>query len=261
MNNTTIINMLAENNYNAEEITTEKGGLKVTVIAVRSKKGKERFLFYPEEDPTLSEMEFVGKIIEIMGTNQLANINQDILNDWNFIKDKLFLDIRQVINGTETVTEKWLDLELFTYIRLNDMTIKIDTYMLEHYGISKLHLFKKAKGNMRKNYVIYNISEMMSGKGLEMYVVTLPTFHGAAAICDEEIADKLCDKLNTNKIIIIPSSIHETIILNAYMFSYDQAVSMVREVNQTCVNPVDILSENIYIYDKLKETYYVYDGN
>lgn len=53
---------------------------------------------------------------------------------------------------------------------------------------------------------------------------------------------------------ILPSSIHEVLLIaESYDSTEEELISMVREVNGSCVEQDEILSDNIYYYDKKKE--------
>ena len=49
---------------------------------------------------------------------------------------------------------------------------------------------------------------------------------------------------------VLPSSIHECLILPAEGFSGSQLRSMVREINETRLPPQEVLSDQVYFYDR-----------
>ena len=79
------------------------------------------------------------------------------------------------------------------------------------------------------------------------------TVNGAAAILDTDTLDKIEEKLG--KFIIIPSSIHECILVTGAVTVSD-IEQMIQEVNQTQVDPLEQLSDHAYAYDsETKELY------
>ena len=54
---------------------------------------------------------------------------------------------------------------------------------------------------------------------------------------------------------ILPSSIHECLIINAEdePKDIDELREMVKEVNETVVSDQDILSNNVYIYNRITD--------
>ena len=57
---------------------------------------------------------------------------------------------------------------------------------------------------------------------------------------------------------ILPSSIHESIIVPASCaLEASELIHMVRQVNETNVDPEELLSDNIYYYDKVEKSFAV----
>ena len=56
--------------------------------------------------------------------------------------------------------------------------------------------------------------------------------------------------MNSN-LLVIPSSVHETIVLPYEESNMDSAFlfAMVKEVNTTVISSADVLSDNVYYYD------------
>lgn len=85
-----------------------------------------------------------------------------------------------------------------------------------------------------------------------LYVLTNDNrINGAACMLYENVLKDFADKINSN-LYILPSSIHEVIILPEYaMFSKNELVKMVREVNSEGVSKDEILSYKVYEYDRV----------
>lgn len=85
-----------------------------------------------------------------------------------------------------------------------------------------------------------------------MYILTNDKgVNGTALILDNEVMDDICDKLQTEKLIILPSSIHEVIILKESEFTKLQdLLQLVKEVNASQVKPEDQLGDFVMIYNK-----------
>ena len=62
--------------------------------------------------------------------------------------------------------------------------------------------------------------------------------------------DKIAEQVGSSSYYILPSSIHETIVVpfNDGM-NVDELKNMVHEVNSTQVVADEILSDNVYVYD------------
>ena len=88
-----------------------------------------------------------------------------------------------------------------------------------------------------------------------LYVLTnKDKMYGASALLYSGQLKILAEKLQSD-LLILPSSVHEVLLLEDdreqdYAFYRE----MVREVNGSQVEPDEVLSENIYRYDRVKES-------
>ncbi len=77
--------------------------------------------------------------------------------------------------------------------------------------------------------------------------------NGAACLLYPELSKRL-EEIFPGDIIIIPSSVNETLLLPGTVDTYEQTSSflndMVREVNQTALSPEDILSDHVYLFNR-----------
>lgn len=82
---------------------------------------------------------------------------------------------------------------------------------------------------------------------MPMYVLTNEhKFHGAGCILYSNFLKKIADEWGCD-ICIILSSIHETILIPMYMSrGCEEMAQMIREVNQTQLEPEEILSDHAY---------------
>ena len=84
----------------------------------------------------------------------------------------------------------------------------------------------------------------------QMYVLTNSDMtNGAAQMLFPENLDQIAEELGTSKVFIIPSSIHECIVVPEDSLSVDAIEQMISEVNETTVADEDILSGTLYMYD------------
>ena len=75
--------------------------------------------------------------------------------------------------------------------------------------------------------------------------------NGAATILYKDCLKEVAVNNNVEEILIIPSSVHECMLLidRDRSASGEDLVSMIRQVNITAVNPEEVLSDNLYIYN------------
>lgn len=88
-------------------------------------------------------------------------------------------------------------------------------------------------------------------EGCQLYVLTNDCrINGAACMLYENILKDFAKRAGCN-LYILPSSIHEVIILPQFaMFNKQELISMVREVNAESVAVDEVLSYAVYEYDK-----------
>lgn len=73
--------------------------------------------------------------------------------------------------------------------------------------------------------------------------------YGAACLLYPDLLNKVTEKLETDNIYILPSSVHEVLVLPVSdLATPEQLRSMVKSVNMTEVSVEDYLSDNVYIY-------------
>lgn len=87
-----------------------------------------------------------------------------------------------------------------------------------------------------------------------MYVLTNEgKFMGAAAIIYPEVLKEFADKIKSD-LYILPSSIHETILLPADTVLHPEELApMVKEINSRVVDITEQLSDNVYIYRRKED--------
>lgn len=79
---------------------------------------------------------------------------------------------------------------------------------------------------------------------------SLRRFFGASAIINKERLSDYCHEIDINKIVVIPSSIHEMLFL-----PWDEEIDerymdeMIQEVNDTLVSPIEQLGNKSYIME------------
>ena len=76
------------------------------------------------------------------------------------------------------------------------------------------------------------------------------TAYGATCMMFEDELKRFCEDID-NDIIIIPSSISEVLIVpNDGMYSTHWIDAMIRDVNETTLQAVDVLSDHAYYYNR-----------
>ena len=171
----------------------------------------------------------------------------------------------------------FLDLAVVYYAIARDHTkedsgtILIHNGHMEIWGQEEEDLYQTALMNMRADgeadlIMIERIVEHILGipfqekdgnasQDKDMYILTNHRRRfGAAEILDKKTLRMIADKVGDG-FIVLPSSIHETIILPPKdAKKYDGLAKMVREVNDTQVDREERLSYHVYVYSRDEET-------
>ena len=89
---------------------------------------------------------------------------------------------------------------------------------------------------------------------IPMYVLTnKKNVHGAACLFYPGLLPKLAEKLKSN-LTILPSSVHEVILLtDRDRTPKEELYQMVCEINRTQVDEMEVLSDAVYFYDKVRD--------
>ena len=171
----------------------------------------------------------------------------------------------------------FLDLAVVYYAVARDHAREDSGTILIHNGHMKIwgqeeeDLYQTALMNMRTDgeadlITIERIVEHMLGitfpeqdgnasKDKDMYILTNHRRRfGAAEILDKKTLRMIADQVGDG-FIVLPSSIHETIILPPKdAKKYDGLAKMVREVNDTQVDREERLSYHVYVYSRDEDT-------
>lgn len=88
-------------------------------------------------------------------------------------------------------------------------------------------------------------------KSCPLYVMSTGNAYGATSMMFEDELKRFCEEID-NDIIIIPSSINEVLIVpNDGIDSTYWIDAMIRDVNETTLEAVDVLSDHAYYYNRV----------
>lgn len=214
-------------------------------------------------------MESIIDTIEEIYEENKINYNFDInsILDYESIKENLRAKLINYELNREFLKEvphrRFLDLAIIVYIEINDKVIAdmasviVKNNILESWDISKEEMISIAIENSEKNINIMNMSDIVdltfNKEEVNMYVATNhEMLNGAIAMVNIKKIKELADTLVAQELIIIPSSIHEIILVTLDDMMDDKTYihDMIKSVNSSIVNKSDVLSENYYIYNK-----------
>ena len=153
-------------------------------------------------------------------------------------------------------------------------TCQVNNNLLEQMGIAFEDAYQIAIDKVNKEAKFNTMIEVMLGlkdkdfeesielaRELEneypMYILTNKTnLNGAISMIVKDRLDIICDALNVDDIYILPSSVHEVIIIPTDIGA-DVLQDMIENANETSVEDEDYLSYHPYLYNKVKHSYEV----
>lgn len=190
--------------------------------------------------------------------------------DWEQIKPKIYPFVISRLNNEELleslVHREWLDLAVCYMVRLDARIIyshfKISKNLCQSWGVDEEALYQQAMENMKKDgYTVTGMESIIGeldpeqchteqrGETEDMYIVTNAVkWYGAAGLLRDVYF--LCHKFGPMNFYILPSSIHEIILVpDRGKWTAEEISGMVREVNKEQVLPEERLADHAYYYD------------
>lgn len=157
-----------------------------------------------------------------------------------------------------------------TYVRVSQELLKI-------WGTPEEELWKSAENNAMQEGIYFN----SLGKTLDEIQEDYPEYKnepvnslsplfilsnkskkfGASVITLPGVLEKVAERLD-DSFLCIPSSIHEWLILrdkDGEYFSQDEIRHTILEVNSSCVDEGEFLSNNLYHYDRMRKKFEIVD--
>ena len=204
----------------------------------------------------------------------IANMPEDIAAiaettnkmEWSVIKDQLSFKVLDVRRNKKFLADKvyrcvGCELAIIPEILMNMGSATLPTASLEELGVTADEVVDQAIKNMPKiaHPTLTNIEAQLRGNaenildGTEapqsgLFVLSTEDFyHGAAALFAEGMKDRLHDMFGDY--YIIPSSIHEILIIRCNGANKDDLRNTILTANQNVVDPTEVLSDELYVYD------------
>lgn len=249
-----IIAELNNRGYKAESTTVVKNGVEKVGIIIGE--GTIRPTIYPDLNYTVDEC--VSEIINIYENIPKMDINTDKIVKWDYAKNNLQLCLQRKTNE-DILKRDYLDMEMYVRVKVaEDATYKVKLGMFKE--VSEDEIFARALLNAKENILVEDMAKMLANMidcdefldtdEVRMIIVTnKEKVNGAVAICDKELLSNIAREYNSN-LVILPSSIHECIIHIDNNPDMEMYSNMVREVNETQVEPEEVLSDHAYFFNK-----------
>lgn len=257
--------VLEANGIKFEERQTVKGSCVVDAIAIGDGNIKptiyERTVegFETEEEV----MDFVKRI-----TGNVPDVKIDAFRDKEYIKEHCMSCIRHETDADNAITWScWGDLQEYVRIELGkdghggSMSCIVTEALMDQIEMDVEELRTYARENLRKRVSIKGMSEvllgltgkdMMEGMDEMMYVATVESMsYGASVMLLEDVLNDFCLVHNLSSVRIIPSSLHEILLVVAPEADESSLNDMIQSVNSTELDPFDVLSDHAYRFEAI----------
>lgn len=154
----------------------------------------------------------------------------------------------------------FLDLSIVYYILCEGGCFVITNELMQLLEINEAELYRWGNKNQKNDSVIYPLMQFMYGiqenkKDEEkldepMYVLTNKNlWFGASMVLNKKMMEEISSKMDDD-ILMIPSSIHEWILLPFSSIETEGIDRMISFGNKTTVKEKEILSNHKYVYKR-----------
>ncbi len=244
--------------------------------------------FFEDFNTGNSDIVSVAERIISVYEHSAGKVDFDVaaITDFSFCKEKICFKLVNAKRNKKLLEEApnvlMLDLAVIFYIFLGNegfgtASITIKNNMAELWDITSEELFDIAKKNTQRLFpatvrpmssVLFGIMNGSSDHDNEFYDMNAPMkgldtiyvcsnnsdFWGAGTVLYDDVLKGIADTSESDDIYIIPSSVHETLLIPNNEMNVSFLRQMVSEVNSTAVAPEEVLSDNVYIFHADTET-------
>jgi len=187
-------------------------------------------------------------------------------SDYCRVKEHLRLRLINYENNTGLLRDvpyiRWNDLAVIFCYETEEDSVMIQSLHLSLWKKKAETLYGDAMENMKNKMPgeLFSLKDLLMGMAVPdvskeppMYVLTnRKGQYGAAAMLYSGKMRKLADAMDSD-LIILPSSIHEVLLIADHEWMRPRWKAVVGEVNRSFVDPGEVLSDNIYHYSREKD--------
>ena len=253
-------NLVAELEVRGYEVITKtvvKNGVEKEGIMIITDSNVNPIVYTENYKSFDSVEDAVDNIIETIGTSPkpVADDVISLLKDSDYVYSHVKVAMQRI--STEPLVKipcEFSGIESYLYVDLgNGMTVKITNELLKHSGLELDKLERVAIENTIADSHYTTIAQALGMPFLEglcgIYVLSNSSqVRGASAVLNKALLKEIADKHSTDKVVILPSSIHEVLVI-----PYDDNVKdamalteMAKSVNAEVVVPEEQLGDMAY---------------
>lgn len=267
-----IITELSNRGYKAEAQNTIKNGVELEGIRILTDSNIAPVIYTKAiienaENENKSLDEVVSAIISTYESHKSFEFDVNMLFDRDFILNSIFVGLQKV--STEDIEKKlcedFEEIESYLYIRgeadrEGSYSIKVSKAILDRANISEVEAWEQAQTNTEAETSLESMAkvmcEMMNMEYSEDMDKMTPFFiisnkskvKGASAILNKKVLAEFGERYHTNKIVVLPSSVHEMLLVPyTEEIDLDTFSDMVGQVNSSEVDPTEQLVDRAFI--------------
>lgn len=247
---------LKDKGYKAELVDLVKNGTREKALVIKEKQITPAFTsnFFDENATVGENAERV--LAEFKKTMPYEN-KTDELTSPEFIFHNIRIGLQRAnnVDDEEKIIKKpsrFKGIEEYLLVIKDEVSYKLPMAVVRKTGIDLKELWWTAYENTIKNSKSVTMQEALGiiSSGTKMTVLTNESkVKGASAVINHELLKKVAKDYKCKKLIMLPSSIHEVIVIpceeNTDLELYSH---LVRECNKS-VDPKEILSDRAYMIE------------
>lgn len=221
-------------------------------------------------DPALSDEEIVEKVVKVYNKvdhdETIESFDPARLFDREYVLPRVKPQIVKKENNDRFLSDKvvtdLLDMAVVYRVYLSDEASTVLTKQIfenANYTAEDLHeaAIRNVKNETRVVSMMQMLAEMMGmpylGGGSEPPMIVVSNKNGSygasVAFLNKDVLAELSESFDKD-VMIIPSSIHECIVIPMDTVMENDMTAMIREVNETEVKVEEQLSDHPYIYKR-----------
>ena len=258
---------------NIKDITTQianKNNQRLMAIAIKYTNNLSAIIYMPTNTSqrTLDSAKTAFKIFSALSAGP-STVKAQAMNavNKNYILDHVFPRVvknnknnRDMIQNNDYISNNIMDLIIYYSFYINSektLLVNISQAMLAKLKLSMDDIKKAADNNIRKDIKLCDLDKTVINLQYEATGQTAAintTSHGILIVCNDAnayaagiIATDYITNIANNKYYIIPSSVHELLLVPNDAFTVNDLKMMTADVNKQAVDIQDKLSDFIYM--------------
>lgn len=245
-----VLKAVKEAGYNATLKETVKNGVKLCGLNIMDPESNMAPVIYLDYLNGNAE-EMAQKALEIYEDNRHIAIEVNEFMNREFFEEHITIALQRK-SDEDLVKKTYLeDMEQHLVVMWGENCIKLRKQILDYVELEEDEAWKNAQKNLNESTKIFSLYQIFEDV-VPMYVIQANGgTHGASGILNTRAVAEFAKEHDTNRIIFIPSSVHEGIIIPVDDDSedIDTITRFVKEVNQEVVDPIEQLADKAYVIE------------